>query len=108
MSLTLINKLLLLNRITKQLIMILVDSVLVVFGLLSAFSIRLGYWFWPQEEMHYIIESWIIFLAPVMAVPVFISFGLYRSIIRTNLSNKSSSNSRQKVANFKVILLHIY
>ena len=82
MRLTLINKLLLLNRRTKQLTMILVDSVLIVFGLLSAFYIRLGYWFWPQEEMHYIIDSWIIFGAPVIAIPVFISFGLYHSVIR--------------------------
>lgn len=82
MRLTLINKLLLLNRKTKQLIMILVDSVLVVFGLLSAFSMRLGYWFWPQEEIRYVIESWIIFIAPLIAIPVFISFGLYRSVIR--------------------------
>ena len=62
MQLTLINKLLLLNRKTKQLVMILVDSVLVVFGLLSAFSIRLGYWIWPQAEIQYVIESWIIVL----------------------------------------------
>ena len=32
--------------------------------------------------MHYVIEFWIIFAAPVIAIPVFISFGLYRSIIR--------------------------
>ena len=82
MRLTLINKLLLLNRKTKQLIMILIDSVVVVFGLLSAFSMRLGYWFWPQEEIRYVIESWIIFIAPVIAIPVFISFGLYHSVIR--------------------------
>jgi len=62
--------------------MILVDSVLVVFGLLSAFSIRLGYWVWPQEEMYYVIDSWIIFGAPVIAIPVFLSFGLYHSVIR--------------------------
>ena len=82
MRLTLTNKLLHLNRNTKQLIKILVDSVLVVIGLLSAFSIRLGYWIWPQTEIHYVIESWIILLSPVVAIPIFISFGLYRSIIR--------------------------
>ena len=70
---TLINKLLLLNRKTKQLIMILVDSVVVVFGLLSAFSMRLGYWLWPQEEIRYVIEGWIIFLAPVIAIPVLLA-----------------------------------
>ena len=62
--------------------MILIDSVLIVFGLLSAFSMRLGYWLWPQEEIRYVIETWIIFLAPVIAIPIFISFGLYHSVIR--------------------------
>jgi len=79
---TIIYKLLILNRKTKQLIMILIDSVLIVFALLSAFSMRLGYWLWPQEEIRYVIETWIIFLAPVIAIPIFISFGLYQSIIR--------------------------
>ena len=78
MRLTLINKLLHLNRKTKQLIKILVDSVLAVIGLLSAFSIRLGYWIWPQAEIHYVIESWIILLSPVIDIHIFISFGLYR------------------------------
>ena len=78
----LLSKLIELNRITKQLIMVFFDSILVVFVLLSAFSLRLGYWYWPKEEMYYVIEFWIIFAAPVIAIPVFISFGLYRSIIR--------------------------
>jgi FlaA1/EpsC-like NDP-sugar epimerase len=82
MLLTLTNKLLLFNRKTKKLIMILIDSVLIVFGLLSAYSIRLGYWIWPQAEIHYVIESWVILLSPLIAIPIFISFGLYRSIIR--------------------------
>jgi FlaA1/EpsC-like NDP-sugar epimerase len=77
MQLTLIKKLLLLNRMTKQLIMMLFDSVLIVSVLLVSFSIRLGYWYWPQEELF-----WIIFGSPVIAIPIFISFGLYRSIIR--------------------------
>ena len=67
MVLKLINKLLIklieLNRITKQLIMVFFDSILVVFVLLSAFSLRLGYWYWPKEEMYYVIEFWIIFTA---------------------------------------------
>ena len=74
---TLINKLTELNRITKQFIIAFVDSVLIVSVLLSSFSIRLGYWFWPNEEIF-----WIIFGAPVIAIPIFISFRLYRSVIR--------------------------
>jgi FlaA1/EpsC-like NDP-sugar epimerase len=74
---TLINKLTELNRITKQFIIAFVDSVLIVSVLWSSFSIRLGYWFWPNEEI-----LWIIFGAPVIAIPIFISFRLYRSVIR--------------------------
>jgi FlaA1/EpsC-like NDP-sugar epimerase len=74
---TLINILTVLNRITKQFIMAFVDSVLIVFVLLTSFSLRLGYWYWPNEEIF-----WIIFGAPVIAVPVFISFRLYRSVVR--------------------------
>ena len=46
------------------------------------FSMRIGFWLWPQEGIRYTIESWIIFGAPVIAIPVFISFGLYHSVIR--------------------------
>jgi len=73
----LIKKLTELNRVTKQLIMVFVDSVLIVSVLLSSFSIRLGYWYWPNEEIF-----WIIFGTPVIAIPVFISFRLYRSVVR--------------------------
>ena len=47
---TLINKLTELNRITKQFIMGFVDSVLTVSVLLGSFSIRLGYWYWPEGD----------------------------------------------------------
>ena len=57
--------------------MVFVDSVLTVSVLLSSFSIVLGYWYWPNEE-----TFWIIFGTPVVAIPVFISFRLYRSVVR--------------------------
>ena len=74
---TLFNKLIELNRTTKRLLMMIADSVLIVFVLLSSFSIRLGYWFWPKEEL-----LWIFFVAPVISIPVFINFKLYRSVVR--------------------------
>jgi FlaA1/EpsC-like NDP-sugar epimerase len=74
---TLVNKLIELNRITKQLLMMIADAVLIVFVLLSSFSIRLGFWFWPNDEL-----LWIVLLAPVISIPVFISFKLYRSVVR--------------------------
>ena len=57
--------------------MVFADSVLTVSVLLGSFSIRLGYWYWPNEEIF-----WIIFGAPVIAIPIFIIFRLYRSVIR--------------------------
>jgi len=45
--------------------------------LLSAFSLRLEHWYWPNEELF-----WVIFCAPLIAIPIFIRFSLYRTIIR--------------------------
>lgn len=77
MQLTLINKLTGLNRIKKQLIMMLFDSICVVLVLISSFSISKGFLYWPEDELF-----WIIYGAPVIAIPVFFSFRLYRSVVR--------------------------
>ena len=71
------NRIINLNRLTKQLILILIDTFLIIFILLSSFSIRLGYWYWPKDEL-----LLIIFLAPIFAIPIFMSFKLYRSVLR--------------------------
>ena len=70
------------NRILKQIIMMTIDSIIVILCLFSAFSLRLGYLWLPSESMQYPIELNIIFAAPFLAIPVFYSFGLYRSVIR--------------------------
>ena len=72
-----INKVINLSRIYKQLIMLLVDSVVLVSILLASFSIRLGYWYFPQDDL-----IWVIFGAPVVASIIFVRFGLYRAVIR--------------------------
>ena len=72
-----INKLLSLPRIYKQLILIITDSFLLVAMLLTAFSLRLGHWYWPHEDLF-----WIIIGSPLIAIPIFIRFSLYRAIIR--------------------------
>ena len=77
MNLGLINWFLSLSRIVKRLIMLSVDVLLIVAILISAFSMRLGEWFWPQGDLLY-----LIFLAPLIATPIFIKFGLYRAIVR--------------------------
>jgi len=57
--------------------MLLIDSVLLVSILLASFSIRLGYWYFPQSDL-----VWAIFGAPVVASIIFVRFGLYRAVIR--------------------------
>jgi len=45
--------------------------------LLASFSLRLGVWYWPEDDL-----VWVILGAPIIAIPIFIRFGLYRAIIR--------------------------
>ncbi len=77
MTFSLIKYFLSLSRLAKRLIMAFVDVFLVIATVLCSFSMRLGEWYWPQGEVTY-----LIFLAPVLALPVFAQFGLYREIIR--------------------------
>lgn len=70
-------KLITLNRISKQLILIFIDSFLVIFALIASFSLRLGYLYLPQGEI-----LWITIGAPIIAIPILIGFRLYNSVIR--------------------------
>jgi FlaA1/EpsC-like NDP-sugar epimerase len=65
------------SRFNKQLLLILVDSFLAIFILLISFSARLGYFFIPETKLF-----WIILCSPIIAIPIFMYFGLYRSILR--------------------------
>ena len=71
------TKLIRLNRISKQAIMVFVDSILVILIILASFSIRLSYFYWPSYEM-----VWVVFGSPLIAIPVFIGFKMYRSVVR--------------------------
>ena len=57
--------------------MMLADSLLVVLILLLSFSIRLGYWYSPPEQLF-----WFVFGVPIIAIPIFRFFDLYRNIIQ--------------------------
>ena len=57
--------------------MIAVDSALVMIILLTSFSIRFSYFYWPENEM-----IWVIFGSPLIAIPVFFTFKMYHSVIR--------------------------
>ncbi len=66
-----------LSRRTKAGILISVDIVFSMSALWAAFSLRLGEWYIPTGDI------WVLFvISPVLAVPIFIKFGLYRAIIR--------------------------
>ena len=73
----LIIKIGLLSRFIKQLIMLLADSLFLPFAIYLAFSIRYGYWYNLNAQ-----ELNLLLIAPLIAVPIFIKFGLYRAIIR--------------------------
>ena len=72
-----INTLLSISRVKKQLIMLFVDSLLLVLVLLAAFSIRLGYWHFPQSDLLLVVLG-----APIIAFPIFFYFDLYHAVIR--------------------------
>jgi len=57
--------------------MLFVDSVLLVSILFGSFSIRLGYWYFPESNL-----IWVILGAPIIAIPIFVHFGLYRAVVR--------------------------
>lgn len=66
-----------LPRSAKHLIVLALDVLLSLAATWLAFSLRLDTPNWPTG-----LQWWVYGLAPVLAVPVFIRFGLYRAIFR--------------------------
>lgn len=66
-------------RRQKRLIQVLADVVLVWAALWLAFVVRLGI-----DEMvnPFIAHPWLFLIAPVVAIPLFIRFGMYRAVMR--------------------------
>ena len=86
-----------LNRIVKRLIMILFDSFFVVLVLFSSFSLSKNYWYSPTDDLFL-----VIFGAPVIAIPIFYSFRLYRSVTRY-IGFKALSSIVQAVTLYAVV-----
>lgn len=57
--------------------MLLTDVIMLVFALWASFSMRLGQFYSPEETV-----SLLYVVAPFIAIPIFIKFGLYRAIVR--------------------------
>lgn len=64
-------------RSIKRLITIAADLVAIILSLWLAFSLRYGEFYLPPEK-----QLWIFFLAPLVAIPLFIRAGLYRAVVR--------------------------
>ena len=71
------RKITLISKSNKQLVMVLFDSFLIISILFISFSFRLNILFWPNQELFL-----LIFAAPIIAIPIFQWFGLYRIVIR--------------------------
>jgi len=65
------------SRLGKQAVLLAVDTVCLIMAVWVAYSIRLGTWFVPNNA-----QVFLMLAAPVLAIPVFVKVGLYRSVIR--------------------------
>ncbi|NQW81665.1 MAG: polysaccharide biosynthesis protein [Polaromonas sp.] len=65
------------HRTAKGLVVMALDIVLSLVATSLAFSLRLDSLHWPEGS-----QWWVYALAPALALPVFIRFGLYRAIFR--------------------------
>jgi UDP-N-acetylglucosamine 4,6-dehydratase len=66
-----------LSRPIKAIILISADIFFAVLAFWAAFSLRLGVFYVPKDDIWYLFAA-----APLIAVPIFIRLGLYRAIIR--------------------------
>lgn len=64
-------------RTTKRILSIFIDYIVVMLVLWLAFSLRLSTLYQPP-----VTQLWLFFLAPFIAIPIFIKLGLYRAIVR--------------------------
>jgi FlaA1/EpsC-like NDP-sugar epimerase len=65
------------SRTTKRLVVVALDVTMSLFATWLAFTLRLDNFHWPSGY------QWLVYaLAPVLVVPVFVRFGLYRAIFR--------------------------
>ena len=64
-------------RTAKRLFVITVDVVMALLATWVAYSLRYETLHWPADD-----QWWVYLLGPVLAVPIFARFGLYRAIFR--------------------------
>ena len=75
-----IDKILNLSRGRKRLVVLAMDLLIIPFAIWCSLSLRLGEFFVPQGRREDVV--YLFFIAPAIAIPIFIKLGLYRAIIR--------------------------
>ncbi|PID45477.1 MAG: polysaccharide biosynthesis protein [Proteobacteria bacterium] len=71
------KKLFVLSRWQKRMIMICADLIMIPFALWASFAMRHGSWTPPLQD-----GVWLLLVAPLLSIPVFIRLGLYRAVVR--------------------------
>ena len=74
-----IKTLIKLPRSIKKGLMFLLDILIIISSLFAAFSIRLGYFYFPSADSNLLL---IIIASPLLALPIFSRFGLYHTVVR--------------------------
>jgi FlaA1/EpsC-like NDP-sugar epimerase len=89
------------SRATKRAVVVMLDVAMALAAMWGAFTLRLDTLHWPEGV------QWLVYaLAPILAVPVFVRFGLYRAILRyTGLAALIATG--QAVAIYGALLLGI-
>ena len=66
-----------LNRVSKNFLVLATDYLMLILAFLVSLSIRINEFYIPNEK-----TILLIFLAPLIALPIFLSFGLYKTLFR--------------------------
>ena len=67
-----------LSRRQKQALMIISDVIILLLAIWLSFALRLGV-LWPDKILS---NLWIFLIIPLVSIPLFIRFGLYRSVLK--------------------------
>jgi len=85
-------------RVLKQFTVLALDVVLALFSTWLAFGLRFDVWGKPEGAQWY-----VYMLAPVLALPLFVRFGLYRAIFR--YTGQAALNATAKAVSLYSLLL---
>ena len=99
------NRLLTLDRFYKQIITLSFDIVILIFSLWLAFFLQSD----DFISKHIITNWWLIIVVPIIAIPLFIKTGLYRSVLQyTGVKVITTSFQSITITCIIVTFIHYY